>query len=46
MIRGPADLPERDGDRSRRMGLFIELAAPRVHQDGVASLDEAAGVGC
>jgi hypothetical protein len=42
MIRGPADLPERNGNRPLRMRLSIELAAPRIHQDGVAIVDQAA----
>jgi hypothetical protein len=42
MIQGPADLLERNGDRSSRMGISIEPGVASVHQDGVAIVREAA----
>ena len=45
MIRRPADLRERNGDRTGRMGLLVEPAVTRVRQNCVAILDEAAGIG-
>ena len=44
MIWGSADLLERNGDRSGRMGILIEAGVARIHQDGFAILHETVGI--
>ena len=44
MIWGSADLLERNGDRSGRMGILIEPGVARIHQDGFAILHETVGI--